>query len=63
MKSTLGIIGFLLVAGTIYGGGNLKHITDWGSGEMIGYNMFSILAIVGGSYLVYRSFKSEKTEK
>lgn len=55
-KTIAVVIGALLVIGTLTGG-NLQTITDWGTSELVGYNLWSIIALVGGAYLVYRGFK------
>ena len=48
------VIGALLIIGTL---GNLKTIADWSTAELVGYNTWSIIAIVGGGYLVYLGIK------
>lgn len=50
------VIGILLIIGTL-AAGNLKTITDWSTSELVGYNLWSIIALVGGVYLVYRGSK------
>lgn len=55
-KTATVVIGALLVIGTL-AGDNLKTITNWSTSELVGYNMWSIIALVGGAYLVYRGFK------
>lgn len=55
-KTIAVVIGALLVIGTL-AGDNLQTITDWGTSELVGYNLWSIIALVGGTYLVYRGLK------
>ncbi len=55
-KTIMIVIGALLVIGTLTGG-NLQTITDWSTSELVGFNAWSIIALVGGAYLVYRGFK------
>lgn len=55
-KSISFVIGALLVVGTLFGG-NLKYIGDWSSAELVGYNVWSVVAILGGGYLVYLGLK------
>lgn len=55
-KAFLGIIGLLLVAGTINGGG-VSYLTNWSTGELIGGNTTTIIMILLGIYLIYYSFK------
>lgn len=45
------VIGVLLILG-ILSGGNLASIGNWSSSEMVGYNVFAIVALVGGAYLI-----------
>ena len=61
MKTTAGIIGLLLIVGTLFGG-NLKYITDWSSSELVGYNVWTLIAIIGGGYLCYWGLKPKKKE-
>ena len=55
-KTVFLIIGILLLLGTL-AGGNLSTITNWSTGELVGYNIWSIIAIGGGAYLVYLGIK------
>ena len=55
-KTIFGIIGILLLIGTI-GSGGLNSIGNWSSSELIGYNMSSIFAIVFGLSFIYLGFK------
>jgi len=50
------VIGVLLILGTL-SGGNLKYIGDWSTSELVGYNVWSLIAIFGGGYLVYLGAK------
>lgn len=50
MKNILGVAGALLILGTLFGG-NLSYITNWSTAELVGYNVWSIISIVGGGYL------------
>jgi threonine/homoserine/homoserine lactone efflux protein len=55
-KAIFFVIGAVLIIGT-FAGDNLNHITDWSTGELVGYNICSIIAILGGIYLVYLGVK------
>lgn len=55
-KTIYFIIGGLLVLGTL-GGGNIQYITDWSTAELVGFNIWTIIAIFGGSYLIYLALK------
>lgn len=55
MKNLAGVLGLVLIIGTI-AGGNLKYLGDWSTSELVGYNTWSIIAVVGGIYLVYWAF-------
>lgn len=50
------VIGALLIVGTL-AGENLKYLTDWSTAELIGYNIWSLIAIFGGAYLIYLGAK------
>jgi len=55
-KAIFFVIGALLIVGTL-AGGNLQYITDWSTSELVGYNVWSIIAIFGGAYLIYLGIK------
>ena len=55
-KAVFFVIGALLIVGTL-AGGSLQYITDWSTSELVGYNIWSIIAIFGGAYLVYMGVK------
>lgn len=61
MKTTAGIIGLLLIVGTLFGG-NLKYITNWSTFELAGYNIGALFAIIGGGYLCYWGLQPKKKE-
>ena len=46
------VVGILLILGTL-AGGNLKYIFNWSTAELAGYNTWSLIAIIGGGYLIY----------
>jgi hypothetical protein len=60
MKTLLGFVGVVLIIGTI-AGGNLKNLSDWSTGEFVGYNVGTLIFLLGGSYLIYRAFKKSAT--
>lgn len=61
MKDTiLGAVGVLLVLGTVFGG-NLQYLSDWSTGELVGFNVASLLSVIGGGYLAYRWFKTKRS--
>ncbi len=55
-KTTFFVIGVLLIIGTL-AGGNFKYLADWSTAELIGYNVWSLVAIFGGAYLIYLGAK------
>ena len=55
-KTILGILGFLLIIGTLFGG-NLRYLINWNSFELAGYNLWTLIAIFGGGYLIYYGFR------
>ena len=50
------VIGSLLIIGTLKG--NLKYISDWTDPEIIGINVFSIIALIVGSVFLYKGIKN-----
>jgi hypothetical protein len=54
--SILGFIGFILILGSVFGGG-LKSLSDWSSSELIGANTFIIVSIILGGYFIYIGLK------
>jgi hypothetical protein len=63
----------LLMLLTIFSG-QLKYLTDWSTPELWGYNLWTLLVILGGGYFVYfkvregrkrgdEKSKNEKAEK
>jgi hypothetical protein len=57
-RTVLFVIGALLIMGTL-AGGNLKHIINWSTAELIGYNSWTIFAIFGGMYMVYLGIRGK----
>ena len=55
-KNIYGFIGFVLVIGTVAGGGLLR-LGDWSSAEMVGGNVATLLMFLGGIALVVKAFK------
>ena len=55
-KTFFFVMGALLVVGTL-AGGNLKYIVDWSTSELVGYNTWSLIAIFGGTYLIFLGAK------
>lgn len=51
-RTIAGIVGLLLVLGTLFGG-NLHYLSDWSSAQLIGFNGWTIVVLLGGSYLLY----------
>src|SRR3954447_2903835 len=49
-KIIFGVLGLALVVGTV---GEIPHLAEWGSAEMVGYNAALILGLLGGIYLIY----------
>jgi hypothetical protein len=56
MKILLGIIGFIIIAGSI-NGGNWKYITNWSSSELIGANITTIIITLICIYLIINALK------
>lgn len=55
-KTIFFVIGALLIIGTL-AGGNLKYLADWSTAELVGYNVWSLIAIFGSAYLIYLGAK------
>ncbi len=55
-KTIFFVICAFLVIGTL-AGKNLKYITDWSTSELVGFNIWSLIAIFGGAYLIYLGVK------
>ena len=55
-KTIFFIIGALLVVGTLTGG-SLKYLGDWSTAQLAGYNVWSLIAIIGGAYMIYLGAK------
>jgi len=55
-KTIFALVGAVLVVGTLLGG-NLKYIFVWSTMEQVGGNIWSLISIFGGVYLVYFSIK------
>ena len=54
----MGIVGFLLILGVVLDLGNkISYLTDWSTGEMWGYNVFTLLSVFGGGYLIYYALR------
>lgn len=62
MKIVVVVIGALLILGTL-SGGNLKFLSDWSTAELVGYNVWSLISIFGGGYLVYWGLKKKADKK
>ena len=59
MKTFLGFVGAVLIIGVI-AGGNLNNLSDWSTGELVGYNVGTLVFLIGGGYLIYRAFKKKE---
>ena len=58
MKNFLGFVGLVLIAGTLASGTDKFYaLLDWSSGEVIGYNISTLVMLGLGGYLIYRAFK------
>jgi len=48
---------FLFIGGVlvirVFLGGNLQYLLDWSTAKIIGYNIWTIISLLGGSYLIY----------
>ena len=42
--------------------GNVTHLADWSTTEMVTFNLGTLIEIVGGGYLVYWGFGFKKRE-
>lgn len=62
MKNILPIIGILLLISFI-SGGNYQHLTNWSTAEMVGYNFWGLIELIGGTYLIYSGIKKIKDKK
>ena len=58
MKTVLGTIGGMIVLGAL--AGNVTHLADWSTTEMVTFNLGTLIEIVGGGYLVYWGFGFKK---
>ncbi|MDO8669752.1 MAG: hypothetical protein Q7K65_05725 [Candidatus Buchananbacteria bacterium] len=56
-KNILGILGLLLILGTLK---NITYIGNWSTAQMIGFNVWTLVAIFGGAYLAYRFWPFKK---
>lgn len=54
-SKTLGVVGILIAIGTLYGD-QVSYLNDWSTAEMVGFNIWTLLAVIGGFYLGYRAF-------
>lgn len=61
-KNTLGFIAFALIL-LPFIGGNVKYLISWSSGEMIGYNFFTLICFIGGGLLLHKSFRKNDVVK
>ena len=61
-KNFLGGIGILLIIGVVFGG-NLRYLGDWSTAELVGFNLGSLLIILGGGYLAYWGLGMKKNKK
>jgi hypothetical protein len=59
MKTAIPVIGLLLIVGTL-AGGNIQYLTDWSNPELVGYNIWSLFALLGGGYMVYWGIKKSR---
>ena len=50
-----------LVALYVLIGSHLVYITDWSNSELVGYNTFTVLVIIGVGYVVYKILKNKKS--
>jgi hypothetical protein len=48
------VIGALLILGSL---GNLSSLGDWSTAELVGFNLWTIIAIGGGGTLCYWGVK------
>ena len=59
MKTFLGFVGAVLIIGVI-AGGTFSELSDWSTGELVGYNVVTLVFLIGGGYLIYRAFKRKE---
>lgn len=57
-KNIIGAIGFILVVSIFLGGfERVALLADWSTGEMVGYNFFTLLSLIGGAWMIRYSMK------
>ena len=59
MNSSKMAFGVVLIILAIIGGG-LKYLLYWGSAELVGRNIFTLLLVGGGIYLINKGRKAKK---
>jgi hypothetical protein len=59
-KNIFGIVGFILIIGTLLGGTKrLFYLLDWSTAEAIGYNISTFALLIGGVWLIKYSRKKD----
>ena len=58
MKLVLGGVMVVVVIGTLFGG-NLAYLSDWSTPQLVGFNLWTIVSVLGGSYLAYWAFRKK----
>jgi len=61
MKNVLSILGILLVTYVLIGN-NLSYITNWSTAELVGYNIWTVIVIIGAGYIIYRILNPKRKD-
>ena len=58
MKKTIFfVIGVFLIAGTFFGN-SFSYLANWSNAELIGYNTWTLVSLIGGAFLIYKAVKN-----
>jgi len=61
-KNIAGVIGLLLIIGTLAGGiERLRLLVDWSTPEIVGYNISTLMLLSGGAWLLYYGLSNRKS--
>ncbi len=58
-KNIVGVVGLLLLVGFVMGG--WQYLGDWSTAELWGYNVFGLVELIGGAWLVYYGLTNRNT--
>jgi len=57
VKKILPIIGLVLLLGFFLSG--YKYLNNWSTAELVGYNIWALIELFGGAYLLHVGFKGK----